>query len=339
MGVRRVRWASVIVMALAVAVLFGLRASEGFAVALTNAVSMPMGMLLSRLSARGPFPLGEALTLFGAVLAAALLIPSILRRWFARYCSILALVVAVLTLSYALLWQPLHHVPTLAQRLNLPSDGAYSAQELAALCDELIADANRLGPELKTADLADIPALAQQALECVTEIPIRVDPPKIARYPELFRALNLAGVFFPWTGEAVFSGAEPAVTIPFLAAHESAHSAGFAGEDEANYIAYLACLQGDEYFQYSGTMYALYYAMEALHDADTQLWNARYAAMSREVATDYYRMNGLRNAEKPRFAAFEQGATEAFLRISRQQSPRSYGDMIDLLLAARRANR
>lgn len=337
MGMRRVRWASLILMALAVGVLFALRASEAFALAVANAVSLPVGKLLSHMAAPVSFPLGEALALAALVLMAALLIPSILTRRFVGYCSVVALFVAAVALGYALLWQPLYRAPSLASRLALPDGGAYDIRELTALCDDLIADANRLSVGLQADDLRDIPTLAQQALSRVEAIPMSVNPPKIARYPELFRALNLAGAYFPWTGEAVFSAGEPTITLPFLATHESAHAAGFAGEDEANYLAYLACLQGDGYFRYSGTMYALYYAMEALHDADTPLWNAEHAKMNASVAADYYNMNGLRNAQTPRFAAFEQGATEAFLRISRQQGARSYGDMVDLLLASRRA--
>ena len=69
--------------------------------------------------------------------------------------------------------------------------------------------------------------------------------------------LGLAGFYFPWTGEANYNGRQPAPTLPHSVAHEKAHQRGFAPEDEAGFIGYLACaLSEDAYSRYSGALFA-----------------------------------------------------------------------------------
>jgi len=53
--------------------------------------------------------------------------------------------------------------------------------------------------------------------------------------------LGIGGVYFPFTGEANVNISMPHTSIPFTACHEMAHQIGFAREDEANFIAYIAC--------------------------------------------------------------------------------------------------
>ena len=74
---------------------------------------------------------------------------------------------------------------------------------------------------------------------------------------ELMNYLGLAGFYFPWTGEANYNDRQPAPTLPHSVAHEKAHQRGFAPEDEAGFVGYLACaLSDDPYSRYSGALFA-----------------------------------------------------------------------------------
>jgi len=74
---------------------------------------------------------------------------------------------------------------------------------------------------------------------------------------ELMNHLGLAGFYFPWTGEANYNDRQPAPTLPHSVAHEKAHQRGFAPEDEAGFVGYLACaLSDDPYSRYSGALFA-----------------------------------------------------------------------------------
>lgn len=54
--------------------------------------------------------------------------------------------------------------------------------------------------------------------------------------------------------------------MPYTIAHEMAHKIGIAYEDEANFIAYLACSKhSDLFIQYSGAFEALLYVLSELN--------------------------------------------------------------------------
>ena len=71
-------------------------------------------------------------------------------------------------------------------------------------------------------------------------------------------------MFSPFTIEANYNQDIPDYEIPYTVCHELAHLKGWIREDEAGFIAYLACRESQEpALQYSGTLNALSYAMSA----------------------------------------------------------------------------
>lgn len=69
--------------------------------------------------------------------------------------------------------------------------------------------------------------------------------------------LGISGIYFPYTGEANFNHMVPDYQLPHTIAHEKAHQRGIAGEDEANFFGFLACLEAEHpYVRYSGLAFA-----------------------------------------------------------------------------------
>lgn len=85
------------------------------------------------------------------------------------------------------------------------------------------------------------------------------------------RRLGIAGIYNPWTGEANVESALGALQSTFTTAHEMAHAFGVSSEAEANFTAYLACLQ-------SGNPLAQYAAEYALWRGLGREVNKAYAA-------------------------------------------------------------
>ncbi len=316
---RRLYWAVGMLLACA-ALVFWYRRSEGFARFVADGLSRPAAEGLMRITIRIPVPLAEILIIAGASLFAMALARAVYRdlrtasRGHAQALRNLieraALAMSGLLLSYVLLWSAQLNAPKLAAL----EGQTYSTAELSSYCAELISDVNAL-----SAKASDIDTLPRNV--------------KFARYPELMKALGMGGVYVPWTGETIISELEPNLSLPYIAAHESAHAQGYAREDEANYIAYQTCRQSGVRSRYSGTMYALYYCMEALHDRDAVLWNQTRMEMNQAVQRDYYSLNGLRTvaAPKPGFS-WRNADIAAFGDGGRGKS---YGDVVDLLMADR----
>ena len=78
--------------------------------------------------------------------------------------------------------------------------------------------------------------------------------------------MKILGMYAPFTIEANYNANAPDFAKPFTVCHELSHLKGFMREDEANFIAYLACTGSDNvYLQYAGWVYALIYAANALY--------------------------------------------------------------------------
>lgn len=84
---------------------------------------------------------------------------------------------------------------------------------------------------------------------------------------------GITGMYFPLFAEANVNIDVPDSSIPATAAHELAHTRGFAREDECNFFAYLTCIQNDAAeYRYSGYLMAYIYCSNALYDYDGDMW-------------------------------------------------------------------
>lgn len=82
--------------------------------------------------------------------------------------------------------------------------------------------------------------------------------PKPLRLSGLMTRLGISGYYIPYTGEATYNQLAPPCELPFVIAHEKAHQRGYAREDEADFIAFITCIEAaDSYVQYSGYLNAL----------------------------------------------------------------------------------
>ncbi len=68
----------------------------------------------------------------------------------------------------------------------------------------------------------------------------------------VLRRLGISGIYNPFTGETNVDAALPNIQNVFVSAHEMAHAIGITSEAEADFVAYLACLQsGDALAEYA----------------------------------------------------------------------------------------
>ena len=131
----------------------------------------------------------------------------------------------------------------------------------------------------------------------------------------------------------------PSFAIPWAMAHELAHQYGFMREDEANFIAYLACKESDDaLMRYSGLMLAYDNALSALRKVDLESANAIASGLSAAVQRDLaQRAEHWAKYEGP-VQDVSNAANDAYLKANDQtDGMRSYGRMVDLLLAEQRA--
>ena len=84
--------------------------------------------------------------------------------------------------------------------------------------------------------------------------------PKAFYKSDFFSQQYIKGYYFPFTLEANYNDLMYIANLPDTMCHELCHLKGFIFEDEASFIAYLACINSqDEFFEYSGILNALSY--------------------------------------------------------------------------------
>ena len=150
---------------------------------------------------------------------------------------------------------------------------------------------------------------------------------------------GIAGIYFPFTGEANVNKLVPDFMLPSTISHEMAHQRGFAREDEANFIAYLVCkAHVNTDFQYSGYLLATIYSMNALHEYDIETYKELSAKYSEGLRRDLkYHSDFWKQFEGP-VEKLQEKVNDTYLKSNKQTDGiYSYGRMVDLLLAEYRS--
>ena len=147
---------------------------------------------------------------------------------------------------------------------------------------------------------------------------------------------HISGVYTFFTGEANVNTNYKDYNTPFTMAHEMAHQRGIAREDEANFVAFLICIESeDAYIRYSAYLNMFEYLANALYKADKTAYselittvdiNVRYELVAYSDYFDKYRDN---------VASDISGAVNNSYLISQGQvsGTKSYGLVVDLAVA------
>ncbi len=162
--------------------------------------------------------------------------------------------------------------------------------------------------------------------------------PKPVIFSEVMAYLQISGVYSPYTFEANICTSGPDFLRGATMMHEQSHLRGFMNEAEANFIAYLACAKSEnDYFRYSGTCLALLHSMNALYSADYESWKELRLSYPEYLDADMRAQNAYVDAHETKVAEVSDAVNDTYLKLNDQQDGvRSYGKMVDLLLAYRR---
>ena len=96
--------------------------------------------------------------------------------------------------------------------------------------------------------------------------------------------------YCPWLSEVSINTDTPVSEWGHTAAHEIAHTMGFAREDACNFVAYLACVSSDNPdFVYSGYLAAFTYCANALYDYDKDAFRTVFLSPVSYTHLDVYK--------------------------------------------------
>lgn len=230
-----------------------------------------------------------------------------------------------------------------------------TATELYILCDSLISEANDLSTELEhgengatvypESDFAMAKTAAENFRGLYDEYPFlklggkSFGTPKPVFFSSVMSYLQISGVYSPYTLEANVCTEGPDFLRGATMMHEQVHMRGFMNEAEANFVAFLACYEcGDPYFEYSGTALALLHSMNALYEESPELWQKLRAKYGESLLADMLAQNAYIKSHESAVSEASDKINDTYLKLNSQsEGTKSYGKMVDLLLAWQRA--
>jgi len=317
---------------------------------------------LNFISGLFPFSLGELLLVGFIILVIVKLIhfviqlfkaPSQIKKLLLNFIPNLVVFISVVYFCFVIVWGLNYQRLPFSQIAGLEVKPA-TVSELADVCENLLEQAKELRKYVSENDegVMFLPAGKQDALKraymgyekaarLYPELGGKYSRPKGVVLSEIMSYLGLEGIYSIYTGEANVNISMPDITFPFTTCHEMAHQRGFAPEDEANYIAYVACKNHpDVDFQYSGMLYALIYAGNELYRNDpdryAELRNNYSDGMKRDLAA----INSYWKKYETPVQDFSSSVNDTYLKANRQEDGvKSYGRMVDLLIAEYRASK
>ncbi len=331
----------------------------GFANAYSDFIYRPLGGIFGSITAILPFSLmeGGICALLGLsiywiiklVLKAKEEKSAVLKYALGVGKSLLSVGCAVFFL-FAVFSGTNYYRDTFSQKIGLSTEKS-SVAELTALCKELLAEAAEYGAGLEHGESGETLypesdyKMAAKAQKEFANFAAQYEfmemgfgnfgTPKPIFFSEVMAYLQISGVYSPYTFEANVCSAGPDFLRGATMMHEQSHLRGFMNEAEANFIAYLAGVQStDPYFKYSSTCLALLYSMNALYSADYESWYSLRITYPEFVSADMAAQNAYIAEHETKVAEVSDAVNDTYLKLNNQQEGvRSYGKMVDLLLA------
>lgn len=220
----------------------------------------------------------------------------------------------------------------------------YTAGDLKEVCQWLTLKVNETSSEVERDQdgvmVLDIPMekYAAEAMRGLGE-----DYPELAGYyprpkgllvPWILSIQNLTGVYSPFTVEANYNSDMTAYNIPFTMCHELSHLKGFMQEQEANFIAWLACSRAAApEFRYSAALSGWLYASNQLWKYDPSSYEELYGMLPENARRDLAANDAFWAKYEGKIAEVSNQINDAYLKSNGQeQGVKSYDKMVDMLV-------
>ena len=286
------------------------------------------------------------------ILIIALIRCIIRKRGFVSLLRRTLLIVSVLVLIAMHGWLGNHYAPKLSTYLNLEVK-QYSTQELYEAAEAYLMEAASLAPMIERdntkcplpADFYETARTAGSSYSVLSEtypvlrgasVPVK----RFSLIGEYLLYNGIIGMFMPVTGESSVPRNVPVIPLPFTMCHEAAHRLGIASEQEANFCAFLACMNSDDkYFRYSGAYSAFGYCWNALVSADPDRAKKLYETYKMQEGVSLVFMD--RQDTRAAYDKYDSplqdvsdNINDTYLKtFSHESGIRSYGEVTDYLIA------
>lgn len=294
-----------------------------------------------------PFSFGDAVYIILVVTGIFWMVKNIKNlflkpRWFiGQVLRTLAVAYGIFLFSWGLNY---HRLP-LYKSLDLQTQ--YTDNDLQKTLNLLIETTNDLHQKLAPSDSAMVDygwnadqifrASAKAYENLATDFPaLRLAPQSLKKslYSTPLTYMGFSGYFNPVTHEGQVDGIMPVNKFYLTSLHEQAHQLGYAAEEEANFIGWLAAVKHpDEVFNYYGYVFVLRYALNEWYLRQPEKYQA-YLQKVKPGILAYYKESAdfWKQYENP-FEPVFKSTFNTYLKANKQSKGiESYNYVVGLLI-------
>lgn len=327
--------------------------SADFANYWSDNISSHLRAFTAHLSSVFTFSLAETLVLSSPVILVCLIVYAVksakrgnrqLIRCITGMLAILIFVYSVFVFNFGVSY----HTDTLDKRLgiareNVTGDELYETisiviDKLNSLVDDVVIVQEK--GSVRPYSHNDTVRLCSESYKKLSEsyefIQVLNAPVKEIMLSGIMTYTHISGVYTFFTGEANLNTNYPYFVNVYTTAHEMAHQRGIARENEANFIAYLVCINSDDTFmQYSGYLNMYEYLISALYKASPTLYSKAVKALDYRVRYDLNCYSEFFDKYRENKAAdVSDAVNNKYLEIQGTvEGSKSYGMVVDLAVA------
>lgn len=257
-------------------------------------------------------------------------------------------ITATLSLAYLMfnvLWGFNYYRVPLHQTLGVERE--YTTKQLVAFTEDLIEKSNQMHRSLGFEDssMVTIPHSQKEIFNLSTSgyENLSKEFPTFEYHPKSIKAstwslgltyMGYSGYYNPLTAEGQVNDMIKTYRFTVVTCHEEAHQLGYAAENEANFLAYLASINNDDpYFQYSGYIFALRYCVNEIARRDMDLYNEIIETVNFGILENYREMREFWESYQSPLESFSKTFFDNFLKANNQADGlKSYSYMVALLV-------
>ena len=316
-------------------------------------VSSIIRAILAHLTSWIPFSLAEMLIILIPLIVVIVVATGIKKysstwRNVGVFCVIMLSIASYVFSTFTFGFVPAYHGSTLDKKMELDKQPV-SAQELYDTAEILSAKLSEEGKyiiyngegasvmpygyEELNSKLMDAYEKACEKYDFISPLHSNI---KEVMLSEPMTYTHISGVYTFFTGEANLNVNFPDYVLPYTAAHEFAHQRGIAREDEANFVAFLVCMESDDhYIRYSAYLNLYEYVSSALYGANRNGASEIYSTLPYGAKTDMAAYSKFFEKYKETVVSEVSGAVnDTFLNFNGvEEGSKSYGMVVDLAVA------
>ena len=253
--------------------------------------------------------------------------------------------VSVLYFVFHLCWGLNYYRSPLEHSMGLNTQ--YSTEKLITITTQLAIKTNALQLGITNDSLTkvntpyafrELTRLSQIGYtELETKYPIFEHPGQNVKksiYSTPLTYMGFAGYLNPFSLEAQVNSVMPKNSMLTTIAHEQAHQLGYAAENEANFIGFLACIHTDNpYFNYAGYAFALRYCLQELRRRDNEAYTELLNALHPGILKDFRESSKFWKAYNNPLEPLIKRIYSRFLKANNQEKGiESYSYVVALLV-------